>query len=93
MALAKWFAVLVIASLIFGCAGSAKKLNGVRLGMTRNEVIQVMGEPDHISAREKVEYLNYNLISETIFSDEYFIRLTDGKVDVFGRRGDFGVNY
>ena len=85
--------VLVIIGLIVGCAGSAKKLNHVKLGMTKEEVVQVMGSPGHISARENVEFLNYKLKSTSLFTDEYFVRLRDGKVDLFGRRGDFGVIY
>jgi hypothetical protein len=85
--------LLVIAGFILGCAGSAKKLNNVKLGMTRAEVVEVMGEPNYISSRENVELLNYKLTSYSIFTDEYFVRLRDGKVDLFGQRGDFGVIY
>jgi len=93
MSISRWFVLLVIAGLVLGCAGSAKKINGVQLGMTKDEVIQLMGAPNHVSARENVEFLNYKLRSDSIFSDEYFVRITDGKVDLFGRRGDFGVVY
>jgi hypothetical protein len=85
--------ILLIAGLILGCAGSAKKLNHVNLGMTKEEVVEVLGKPNHSSARENIEFLNYKLTSNSIFADEYFVRLRDGKVDLFGRRGDFGVIY
>jgi len=91
MSLGKWCVLLVAVILVVGCAGSSKKLNDVRLGMSRPEVVKVMGRPSHISARENIEFLSYNLQANSLFSDEYFVRLKDGKVDLFGRRGDFGV--
>jgi hypothetical protein len=93
MSISRWVVFLVIAGLIWGCAGSANKLDSIQLGMTRDQVIQVMGKPDHVSARENVVFLNYKLRSQSIFADEYFVRITEGKVDLFGRRGDFGVIY
>ena len=91
MSISRWVVFLVIAGLIWGCAGSANKLNGLQLGMTRDEVIQMVGKPNHVSARGNVEFLNYKLRSQSIFTDEFFVRITEGKVDLFGRRGDFGV--
>ena len=93
MSISRWVVMLVIAGFIWGCAGSANKLDDLHLGMTREQVIQVMGKPNHVSARENVVFLNYKLRSQSLFTDEYFVRITEGKVDLFGRRGDFGVIY
>ncbi|MBW1695662.1 MAG: hypothetical protein JRH18_01455 [Deltaproteobacteria bacterium] len=93
MSLRRVLVLVVIAGLIIGCAGSAKNLNKVRLGMTKVEVIKAMGKPAYVSARENVEFLNYKLRSKSIFTDEYFVRLKDGRVDLFGRKGDFGFVY
>jgi len=79
--------------LISGCA-TAHKMNRISLGMTKEEVIQAMGPPISVSAREGVEYLNYSL-SETASDDfhgwttPYFVRIINGKVEAYGRKGDF----
>jgi hypothetical protein len=65
----------------------------VQLGMTKPEVIAVMGEPNYSSVREDVEILNYKLRTDGIFADDFIIRLKQGKVDLFGKRGDFGTLY
>ncbi|MBK7689106.1 MAG: SHOCT domain-containing protein [Elusimicrobia bacterium] len=71
-----------------------EKTAPVQIGMTKGEVISVMGRPASISAKDGTEYLNYSL-SET--SDQafygitraYFVRLINGIVDSYGRLGDF----
>jgi len=85
--------VLTVITILFGCATSGK-MNSVELGMTKGEVIEKMGKPVSVSAQGGREYLNYKL-SETDddafmgFSTPYFVRLIDGKVESFGRSGDF----
>lgn len=79
--------------IVSGCA-TASKINRVSVGMTKNEVIDVMGKPVSTSATEGTEYLNYSL-SETGdhafygITTPYYIRLINGRVDAYGRMGDF----
>ncbi|MBI5344709.1 MAG: hypothetical protein HZB83_05140, partial [Deltaproteobacteria bacterium] len=87
--------VLLMILLIAGCA-TTYKINRVSLGMTKAEVIEVMGEePTSSSAIEYVEYLRYSLWkdfwdrSPGNVSNEFFVRLRNGKVDAYGRAGDF----
>jgi len=77
-------------SLVLGCAGSAKKINHLNIGMTKAEVIEAMGEPNYTSATSNVEILSYKLTSYSLFSDMYFVRIKNGKVDRFGQQGSFG---
>lgn len=62
--------------------------------MTKDEVIAVMGKPVSVSAQGRTEYLNYSL-SETDdqafygITIPYYVRLIDGRVESFGRMGDF----
>ena len=93
MLLRRFFILFILSGLVFGCAGSAKKINNVTLGMTQPEVIDVMGAPNYSSVREDVEILNYKLTSAGLFTDAYIVRIKQGKVDLFGRRGDFGSLY
>lgn len=84
---------LVVCIAMSACA-TAEKIGSVRLGMTKQEVIAVMGPPASVSAQGRSEYLNYAL-SETddqAFSGvtrPYYVRLIDGRVDSYGRTGDF----
>lgn len=85
--------LLVIFLIITGCA-TAGMINGVQLGMTQEEVVTIMGKPVSVSAQGGSKYLNYKL-SETDddafrgWTIPYYVRLIDGKVESFGRAGDF----
>jgi hypothetical protein len=86
-----WAGVLIV-FLVIGCA-SAKKINSVALGMTPDQVVAVMGEPTSTSATENLMYFKYRLHPKSLFTEDYYIQFVDGKVDAFGRRGDFGLGY
>lgn len=79
--------------LVVGCA-TANKISAVQLGMTKDEVVKVMGKPTSVSAQGGSEYLNYAL-SETDddafrgWTKPYYVRLVNGKVESYGRTGDF----
>ena len=78
---------------MFGCA-TATKIGGVQIGMTKQQVIEIMGKPVSVSAKDETEYLNYALYetSDDAFyglTYPYYVRLVGGKVDSYGRSGDF----
>ena len=85
--------VVFVLFLVSACA-TANKISGVQLGMTKDEVVKVMGKPTSVSAQGKSEYLNFAL-SETDdqafygITVPYYVRLVDGKVESYGRTGDF----
>ncbi len=91
--------IRIYAALIFlaiaACIGTSANLNKVSLGMSKSEVIQAVGTPDSVSAQGNVEYLIYHwaspkqLIADENNLDRFFIRLTDGRVDAYGEKGDF----
>ena len=93
MLLKRLLIVVALAGLLVGCAGSAKRINNLNLGMTKAEVIEIMGEPDYTSGSKNVEILSYKLTASGITTDTYFVRISNGTVDRFGRRGDFGYFY
>jgi hypothetical protein len=76
--------------LLFGCAS---KMNQVQIGMTRDQVVGAIGSPSSTSEMGGITYLKYQLCSDWIFTDRYYVRLTDDKVDAFGRVGDFNLGY
>lgn len=86
-------AVFFTTVLLAGCA-TANKISAVQLGMTKDDVVKVMGKPTSVSAQGDSEYLNYAL-SETDndafygWTKPYYVRLVNGKVESYGRTGDF----
>jgi hypothetical protein len=78
--------------LLSGCAFSSK-MNNLRLGMTKVEVIEVMGNPSSTSGEDDTLYLKYRLLSDYLFKDDYYVRLTNGKVDAYGSAGQFNLGY
>lgn len=88
--------ILILAvMLLAGCAGTVK-MNRLSVGMTKAEAISVMErEPDSTSAQGGVEYLTYLLWRDFWerrpgdYSDRFFIRLINGKVESYGKSGDF----
>ena len=89
-------------AIVVAMAPSADKLNELSVGINKTDAIKVMGNPDRTSAKGNVEYLIYRLAYEKDFSeswffgifakaykDDYFIKIVEGKVDSYGRLGDF----
>ena len=83
---------LLISFLFFGCAANATKMNNLNLGMTKKEVVDVIGNPSSTSETSGVLYLKYRL-RDGLISDDYYVRLKDGKVDAYGRFGEFSLGY
>ena len=83
----------LVAILITACAPSAGKLNQLRMNMTRDEVLAAMGSPSSSSETAGLLYLRYRLSNDGITHEEYYVRLLNGKVDAYGRLGDFGLGY
>jgi outer membrane protein assembly factor BamE (lipoprotein component of BamABCDE complex) len=80
----------LIALLITGCCTlTAKKMTNVQLGMTKNEVIQILGEPLNISNDGNYEILNYTLVEDkwNCIEQPYAVYIKDSKVVKYGRAG------
>jgi hypothetical protein len=74
--------------------GTADQLNKVSVGMTRQEVIQTLGEPKAISAKGDLEYLQYRWVKTVVaadanFPEDYFVAVKNGRVVSYGKKGDF----
>ncbi len=80
--------------LVVGCA-TEDRINKVSAGMSKAQVIAAMGNPSSTAGEGETEYLNYNLLvrgplgGATPIQNQYFVRLRNGKVDAYGRKGDF----
>jgi hypothetical protein len=91
-----WGLAAVVIAGIMGCTATAQKTNHLRLGMTKQEVLQVMDNPVSTTARGDVEVLRYELYETRYrafhdFAVPYFIWLKDGRVKAYGKIGDFYV--
>ena len=94
----KRLVALLLCLGLCGCAiAYSNRMSNVRLGMSKDEVMQAIGHPASISATEGVEYLNYRL-SETAdeavlygITHDYSVCIKNGKVVSYGKRGDFGT--
>ena len=98
----KGFTAVLIAGLVVGCATSSKNLNKVSVGMTKAEVIQILGQPQSTGANRAVEVFYYSL-SERIarpgeapapvqILGKYFVKFVDGNVESYGRLGDLEID-
>jgi len=90
----KNYILIAMMAIALSACATAHKMNKVQLGMTKAEVIKVMGPPVSISAQRGSEYLNYSF-SETDdqafygITKPYYVRLINGRVESYGRLGDF----
>lgn len=80
--------------ILTGCATTSQKTNLLSVGMTKQEVVQIMGTPKSTSAQNNTEFLLYDEYENQtqIYLDEpseYFIKISNGKVVSYGRMGDF----
>lgn len=76
--------------LLSGCA-TESRLNSLSIGMPKAAAIEIMGNPAQTRAAEGVEYLIYHLPTRGQGMMEYFVRIRDGKVDAYGKPGDFNT--
>ena len=87
-------AIIGLAALLAaGCLTRASIINGVSIGMTKEQVLKVMGTPASITADTNAVYLNYALedapatFGVPAVVSPYEIKLVDGKVVSYGRTG------
>jgi len=85
--------IFIAVAFLLGCAGAGQKMNSLKIGMTKQEVIEAIGAPNSSSGSRNVEYLKYESNTGVFSSDEYYVRLMDGKVDAYGKKGDFNLPY
>ena len=82
--------------LVVGCATSKSlNLTSISIGMDKQKVISLHGEPFRVAAMDGTEYFIYRGFDKELFKPkgfmvyEAFIRFKDGKVDAYGRLDDF----
>jgi hypothetical protein len=86
----KYITALVVLSCA-ACTHVETRMNNLSLGMTKPEVISLMGSPAATKATEGVEILEY--AEDRIDRgglNVYWLFLRDGKLVQYGKAGDFG---
>ncbi len=89
----KFIIIATLSSLLLAGCLLDPDMSKVSLGMTKQEVIAALGKPETVAAKGNYEYLMYE--GEASYSDGrlggefYFVRLVDGKVESYGKKGDF----
>ncbi len=89
--------LILMAVVLVGCEtidNSARDLSKLNVGMTKEQVIAVKGEPYERSVNGGTEYLIYatgftDIYGQFVVDEQYYVRLVEGKVDSFGKVGDF----
>jgi hypothetical protein len=88
--------ILILSLIVFAsCAtiDGGKDFSAISIGMSKAEVLAVKGKPYETSASGGTEYFIYatyliNGNGKNV-TDTYFVRFVRGKVDSYGRVGDF----
>lgn len=78
---------LLLLGVLAGCAMGQTVRNDIRIGMTKEQVIAVMGRPDGIrksGESEALEYANGLVSGWSWDRADYYIILKDGKVTSYG---------
>jgi hypothetical protein len=86
-------AAMAVLLLVSGCKSEPpRKMNALEIGMSRRDVVLLMGSPYKVHTEGRREVLQYQLhkdINEPYAPDEpYWVFLEDGKVIQYGRNQD-----
>lgn len=84
----KKIAVMIISFLLIACGTSAKRLNEVSVGMSKTEVMQILGSPESVRAQGGEEVLIYTLSNSWnsgVWNEKYYVRLINGQVHSYGK--------
>lgn len=87
--------IAIVSVLLSGCFAKAGRTSGVHYGMSKQEVVAVMGAPVSVSTQGSSQYLNYSVCdtdNQTLngIMRPYVVRLMDGRVESYGTAGDVG---
>ena len=85
--------IAIVSVLLSGCFANAGRTSGVHYGMSKQEVVAVMGAPVSVSTHGSSQYLSYSVCdtdNQTLngIMRPYVVRLIDGRVESYGTTGD-----
>ena len=80
-------AALIALTVLAGCGQSAQSMNDLSLGMTRQNVVSILGTPQSVQAAGNQEVLTYTLSNSwnsQFWNSEYRVVLQNGRVVAYG---------
>lgn len=86
--------ISLIAVLLAGCAAPRSRMNDLTAGMTKSQVVSILGEPDSSRLRHGEDCFMYSFWRDFWsrrpgdYSDRYYVCFTDGHLTSDGRVGD-----
>lgn len=91
---ARWLWALIMVLCLSACAPPRSRMNELNPGMTKAEVVNILGEPDSSRLRRGQECYVFSLWRDFWnrrpgnYSDRYFTCFIDGRLTEYGRIGD-----
>jgi hypothetical protein len=88
------FVLLLMALSLGACAAPRSQTNNLQSGMSKAQVVSILGEPDSSRLRNGDDCLMYSLWRDFWnrtpgnYSDRYYACFTAGKLSSYGRVGD-----
>ena len=84
-----FLSLLIVTLLLLGCA-NAQRIKTLSVGMSKADVIKKLGNPDSVSARAGIEYMNYNLYAtdDDAYKNRttpYYVRIVNGSLESYGK--------
>jgi hypothetical protein len=76
--------LIILAIFLVSCASTGSRMYRISPGMTKSEVIKVLGKPRSVGGGSKVEALHYMDDRGFWQYDYYFVRFVNGKVESYG---------
>ena len=91
-----YLAGVTLTLLLSACTGdSSSRLNSLSVGMTKSQVVHILGDPDSTAAIGNAgpwgttENLRYQLLSPRGFWGTYYVKLRGDRVVSYGLMGDY----
>jgi hypothetical protein len=87
--------IAIVSVLLSGCFAKAGRTSGVHYGMSKQEVVAVMGAPVSVGTHGSSQYLSYSVCDTENQTPNgimrpYVVQLIDGRVESYGTTGDVG---
>ena len=87
------FLITIPMVAFMGCAKPDLDFVNIRIGMTKDQVIEHLGKPTRMSVINNLEIFEYEAYDRVgalvINRRSQFVRFINGKVESFGNKGDF----
>jgi len=78
----------VSAVLLVACSTSANRLAEISPGMTKTQVIEILGSPESVSGQGAGEAFIYTLSNSwnsPVWNEKYYVYFTNGRVVRYGK--------